>query len=168
MTERNTVNSTGFPMIVVSGPCCRLWRKSFIPRVRKLCIIRRRSLTGFSLDSRDCGERRGIAFPYQFDCDVHEENRWIYHAYYMGKTGEEHVGLTLTKEYWEPVGEDAGSRWISVHFQQDRPSSPKGMQRCIIRMVSRCTVQPDAQTMNQLREYFEELNGRLLEQADGE
>ena len=30
------------------------------------------------------------------------------------------------------------------------------------------TVQPDAQTMNQLREYFEELNSQLLEQADGE
>ena len=30
------------------------------------------------------------------------------------------------------------------------------------------TVQPDARTMNQLREYFEELNGQLLEQADGE
>lgn len=68
--------------------------------------------------------------------EAHEENRWIYHAYYMGKTGEEHVGLTLMKEYWEPVGEMlavGGFQYIS----SDRPSSPKGMQRCIIRMVSR-------------------------------
>ena len=36
-------------------------------------------------------------FSYQFNRDVHEENRWIYHAYYMGKSGEEHVGLTVTK-----------------------------------------------------------------------
>ena len=106
-------------------------------------------------------------FSYQFNRDVHEENRWIYHAYYMGKTGEEHVGLTLTKEYWEPVGEmlqsvdfstfPAGSSFKSKRYATLYYSDGKQM-----------TVQPDAQTMNQLREYFEELNGRLLEQADGE
>ena len=106
-------------------------------------------------------------FSYQFNRDVHEENQWIYHAYYMGKTGEEHVGLTLTKEYWEPVGEmlqsvdfstfPAGSSFKSKRYATLYYSDGKQM-----------TVQPDARTMNQLREYFEELNGRLLEQADGE
>ena len=99
--------------------------------------------------------------------EAHEENRWIYHAYYMGENGEEHVGLTLTKEYWEPVGEmlqsvdfstfPAGSSFRSKRYATLYYSDGKQM-----------TVQPDARTMNQLREYFEELNGRLLEQADGE
>ena len=106
-------------------------------------------------------------FSYQFNRDAHEENRWIYHAYYMGENGEEHVGLTLTKEYWEPVGEmlqsvdfstfPAGSSFKSKRYATLYYSDGKQM-----------TVQPDARTMNQLREYFEELNGRLLEQADGE
>lgn len=84
-----------------------------------------------------------------------------------GETGEEHVGLTLTKEYWEPVGEMLQSVDFST-FQAGSSFKSKRYATLYYSDGKQMTVQPDARTMNQLREYFEELNGQLLEQADGE